>query len=100
MSDLNVQHVLGNPATTHSIQTLDGGQPHCFYDPGYYLSNPHKMLMVWEGGLASHGGAIGILTALFIYARRHPDQSYLWLLDRMVIIVALAGLLIRSNRRP
>ena len=69
---------------------------HClFYDPGYYLSNPHKILMVWEGGLASHGGAIGILTALFIYARRHPDQPYLWLLDRMVIVVALAGLLIR-----
>ncbi len=69
---------------------------HClFYDPGYYLGNPHRMLMVWEGGLASHGAAIGILTALFVYARRHPDQPYLWLLDRMVIVVALAGLLIR-----
>ena len=69
---------------------------HClFYDPGYYLRDPHKMLMVWEGGLASHGGAIGILAALFIYARRRPDQPYLWLLDRMVIVVALAGLLIR-----
>ena len=69
---------------------------HClFYDPGYYLGNPHKMLMVWEGGLASHGGAIGILAALFAYTRRHPDQPYLWLLDRMVMVVALAGLLIR-----
>ena len=75
------------------------------------------MLMVWEGGLASHGGAIGILTALFIYARRHPDQPYLWRSDGhcrrprrnricgcsigfvKVIVVALAGLLIRSNRR-
>lgn len=79
------------------VGTIAGARlGHClFYDPGYYLSNPHKMLMVWEGGLASHGGAIGILTALFIYARRHPDQPYLWLLDRMVIVVALAGLLIR-----
>ena len=69
---------------------------HClFYDPGYFLSHPHKILMVWEGGLASHGAAIGTLTALFIYARRHPDQPYLWLLDRMVIVVALGGLLIR-----
>lgn len=79
------------------VGTIAGARlGHClFYDPGYYLSNPHKMLMVWEGGLASHGGAIGILTALFIYARRCPDQPYLWLLDRMVIVVALAGLLIR-----
>lgn len=69
---------------------------HClFYDPGYYLSNPVEILKVWEGGLASHGGAIGILTALYIYTSRRPDQGYVWLLDRMVITVALAGLFIR-----
>ena len=69
---------------------------HClFYDPVYYLSNPLLILKVWEGGLASHGGAIGIFAALYLYTRRRPDQPYVWLLDRMVITVALGGLFIR-----
>lgn len=69
---------------------------HClFYDPSYYLSNPLEMLKVWEGGLASHGAAIGILTAIYIFSKKKKDQSMLWLLDRLVIVVALAGALIR-----
>ncbi len=69
---------------------------HClFYDPVYYLSNPWKILFVWEGGLASHGAAIGILTGIYLYSKKKPDQSYLWVVDRVVIIVALAGALIR-----
>lgn len=79
------------------VGTIAGARlGHClFYDPGYYLSNPIKILMVWEGGLASHGGAIGILTALYLYTRKRPEQAYLWLVDRIVIAVALAGLFIR-----
>jgi len=79
------------------IGTIAGARlGHClFYDPIYYLSNPLKILMVWEGGLASHGGAIGILTALYIYSNKRPEQPYLWILDRMVIAIALAGLFIR-----
>lgn len=71
---------------------------HClFYDPAYYLSHPLEILKVWEGGLASHGGGIGLFIALFLYARKKKDQPYLWLLDRMVIIVALAGACIRTG---
>ncbi len=79
------------------VGTIAGARlGHClFYDPVYYLSNSLKILMVWEGGLASHGGAIGILSALYVYARKRPEQPYLWLLDRMVITIALAGLFIR-----
>ena len=45
---------------------------HClFYEPEYYLSHPLKMLAVWEGGLASHGGAIGILLGLWFYVRSY-----------------------------
>jgi len=69
---------------------------HClFYDAGYYLSNPLKIFKVWEGGLASHGAAIGILTALYLFSKKRPDQPYLWLVDRIVITVALAGCFIR-----
>ncbi|WP_154856987.1 prolipoprotein diacylglyceryl transferase [Cyclobacterium xiamenense] len=66
-----------------------------FYEPARYLSNPIDILKVWEGGLASHGAAIGILFALWLYAKKTPGQSYLWVVDRIVIVVALTGALIR-----
>ena len=71
---------------------------HClFYDPVYYLSNPIEILMVWKGGLASHGAAIGILIALYYFSKKRPDQPYMWLVDRIVITVALAGFFIRMG---
>lgn len=69
---------------------------HClFYDPVYYLSNPLEILKIWRGGLASHGAAVGILTALWLYARSRKGQPFLWVVDRVVITVALAGCFIR-----
>lgn len=69
---------------------------HClFYDPIYYLSNPLEMIKVWEGGLASHGAAIGIISAIYFFSKKKKDQSMLWVLDRLVIVVALGGALIR-----
>lgn len=71
---------------------------HClFYDPIHYLTNPHKILFVWEGGLASHGGAIGILTALWYFARKMKNMTYMWMLDRIVIVVCLTGAMIRTG---
>ena len=68
---------------------------HClFYEPSYYFSDPIKFLYVWEGGLASHGGAIGILIGLFIYSRK-VKKPYLWILDRIVIPVSIGGAFIR-----
>lgn len=70
---------------------------HClFYEPAYYLGNPIEILKIWEGGLASHGAAIGIMLALYIFARKYK-KSYRWILDRIVIVVALAGFFIRSG---
>ena len=69
---------------------------HClFYDPWYYLGNPLEIFQVWQGGLASHGAAIGILLAIYFYAKSRKDQTFLWTVDRVVIVVALAGCLIR-----
>lgn len=68
-----------------------------FYEPARYLSNPIDILKIWEGGLASHGGAIGILVALYLYSRRQDGQKYIWILDRIVIVVALTGALIRTG---
>ncbi len=69
-----------------------------FYDPHYYfVEQPLEIFKVWKGGLASHGAAIGILTALYLYARSRKDQPYLWVLDRIVITVALGGFFIRMG---
>lgn len=69
---------------------------HClFYDPGYYLAHPIDILKVWEGGLASHGGAIGIIIAVLIYSRRVTHRNPLWTFDRLVVPVALVGAMIR-----
>ena len=65
-----------------------------FYEPAYYLANPIEIFYVWEGGLASHGAAIGILIALYIFAKREK-RDYLWTVDRVVIVTALGGMLIR-----
>ncbi|MCX7955148.1 MAG: prolipoprotein diacylglyceryl transferase [Bacteroidales bacterium] len=68
---------------------------HClFYEPGYYLENPWQILNIRQGGLASHGGAIGILVALWLFSRKEKKPFY-WILDRIVIPVALGGSLIR-----
>lgn len=79
------------------IGTIVGARlGHClFYEPNVYLRAPWRILMVWEGGLASHGGAIGILLALYLYTKRHKGVDFLWLLDRIVIPVAFAGAMIR-----
>ena len=69
---------------------------HCFfYEPAYYLSHPLEILMFWQGGLASHGGLIGILLALYLYSRTRPEQPYGWLVDRIVVPAALGGFFIR-----
>jgi phosphatidylglycerol:prolipoprotein diacylglycerol transferase len=64
------------------------------YDPLYYLSNPLKILAIWEGGLASHGANIGILVALYLF-KRGTQETYLWLLDRVAFPCAMGGCLIR-----
>jgi len=68
---------------------------HClFYEPAYYLSNPLEILKIWQGGLASHGAAIGILVALYFFARKHKVPM-IYVVDRVVITVALGGAFIR-----
>jgi prolipoprotein diacylglyceryl transferase len=67
-----------------------------FYEPGLYLSHPLEILKIWQGGLASHGAAIGILIALYIFSRKNK-VSYWWTLDRIVTVTALAGFFIRMG---
>ena len=66
-----------------------------FYQWDYYSQHPEEIFMVWEGGLASHGAAISIIIALMIYSKKVSKRSFFWIIDRVVITVALGGCFIR-----
>lgn len=66
-----------------------------FYDWGYYSKHLTKIPAVWEGGLASHGGAIGVILGLWIFSRTVSKKSILWILDKVVVPTALAACFIR-----
>ncbi len=90
------------------ISTILGARlGHClFYEPENYLSQPWNMLLPFEGtpgvdfrftgfqGLASHGGAIGILLGIYLFSRKFK-QSYIWVLDRLVIVTGFTAAMIR-----
>lgn len=61
----------------------------------HYLSHPWELLYIWQGGLSSHGGAIGLLLAMWLYNKNVTHKGYIWILDRLVIGVALGGAFIR-----
>jgi phosphatidylglycerol---prolipoprotein diacylglyceryl transferase len=80
---------------------------HClFYEPGEYLTHPLKIFLPFQGtigkdfrftgyqGLASHGGALGLLIGIYLYARKYK-LTYLWVMDRLAIVTAQAGAFIR-----
>jgi len=66
-----------------------------------YIEHPLWILKIWEGGLASHGGTIGIIIAAILLNKykfsRYPQfgTSWIWILDRLCIGVGVAGCLIR-----
>ena len=68
---------------------------HCFaYEPSFYLSHPLEILKVWKGGLASHGGLLGSMIALYIFSKRY-HESYMWLLSRVAIPGTLTAAFVR-----
>lgn len=60
-----------------------------------YFSHPYNIIKIWEGGLASHGGAFALLFALWLFSKRVSKKPYLWILDRISAPIALAGVFIR-----
>ena len=66
-----------------------------------YIENPLRLLKIWEGGLASHGGAIGLIIAAILLNKfkfsKYPQfgTSWIWILDRLCIGVCFTAMLIR-----
>ena len=79
---------------------------HClFYEFQYFIVRPWEIILPFDfstgkftgfQGLSSHGGAIGILFMIYLYCKK-TKLYYMWVLDRLVIVVALAGLFIRTG---
>jgi prolipoprotein diacylglyceryl transferase len=80
---------------------------HClFYEPEYYLNHFWEMILPFDfsngikftgfRGLASHGAAIGILVSTYLFCKKYKF-SYLWIIDKLVIVIALAGFFIRTG---
>lgn len=70
--------------TTHIIVGMLIGSRlvHClFYEPQYYLTHPLDIIKIWEGGLASHGGYLGVIIAVWIFMRKHPELKFFWIVD-------------------
>ena len=66
-----------------------------FYAWDYYSQHPWKILATWEGGLASHGGAIAIILAVLLFSILVTKRNPLWTFDRLTVAIALVGALIR-----
>ncbi|MDR3350227.1 MAG: prolipoprotein diacylglyceryl transferase [Prevotellaceae bacterium] len=100
------QELLENFALTAALSTVIGLRlgHFLFYEPSYFFTNPLEIILpvrfspqfefTGYQGLASHGGAIGILLGLFWWSRK-KKMPYLWALERIVLIVPLAGALVR-----
>ncbi len=66
-----------------------------FYQPHDYFTHPLEILMIWHGGLASHGGFAGVIIALYFYLRKHRDMTFIELSDRLAIACLPAVAMIR-----
>ena len=59
-----------------------------FYEPGYFINHPLEVLAIWNGGMSSHGGFLGVALALWVMVK-HLKISYWDLMDVAVVPVAL-----------
>ncbi len=69
---------------------------HClFYEPDYYLLKPWAIITeIRNGGMASHGAAVGLLVGLWLFSRKNK-MPYIWSLDRIMIPVGIGGAIVR-----
>ena len=66
-----------------------------FYEPAYYFQHPFEILMPWKGGLASHGGGIGILIAIYIFCKKYTGFRFTEVLDVLAVGAPTTGAFIR-----
>ena len=99
---LGRHRILARPNAGWSIEQLDdllfygvlgvviGGRlgQVLFYEPGYYLAHPFEIVAVWKGGMSFHGGFLGVLVAMALWAKKH-GKSWLATTDFIAPLVPL-----------
>jgi phosphatidylglycerol---prolipoprotein diacylglyceryl transferase len=65
------------------------------HDLSYYTSNPLNIVAVWQGGMAFHGGLVGVLIAIWLFVRKHPGLKYTVLGDEVVVFLPVGIALTR-----
>lgn len=65
------------------------------HDLSSYLSNPVNFVAVWQGGMAFHGGLVGVIVAIFLFLRKHPGLTYTMLGDEVVVLLPIGITLTR-----
>src|SRR5579863_3046246 len=65
------------------------------HDLAQYLSNPINFIAVWNGGMAFHGGMVGVLVAIWLFVRKHPQLKYMVLGDEVVMMLPIGITLVR-----
>lgn len=89
LTRLMIYSIIGVLAGARLIHVL-------FYEPAFFLSHPAKIFMIWQGGLASHGGIIGLIVAVALFSRHvQPRAPFLWTIDRAIIPTAFAAAFVR-----
>ncbi len=69
---------------------------HCLiYEPDFYLAHPLEILKIWKGGLASHGGTIGVVIAFFIFIKTSHKYRFFEIADMIVVPIAMVCTFIR-----
>src|SRR5580704_11068832 len=65
------------------------------HDASFYLSNPINFIAVWNGGMAFHGGLIGVVIAIWLFVRKHPGLKYIVVGDEVVMMLPIGITLVR-----
>ena len=65
------------------------------HDLSQYLSNPINFIAVWQGGMAFHGGMVGVIIAIWLFVRKHPQLKFTVLGDEVVVLISIGIFLTR-----
>ncbi|MFL5785109.1 MAG: prolipoprotein diacylglyceryl transferase [Bacteriovoracaceae bacterium] len=89
--------LVGSLTTYIIVGMLTGSRlVHCFfYEPQYYFEHLYEVPMIWKGGLASHGGYLGVIIAVWLFMKKHPHLKFFWIMDLIAGPCLFVGGLIR-----
>lgn len=65
------------------------------HDASFYFQQPINFIAVWNGGMAFHGGLVGVIVATWLFVRKHPGLTFSVLGDEVVVLLPIGITLTR-----